>query len=65
MNTPTDNQKEVAKMKITIEGNANEIAALVVALQERQGLTFDETSVSKAINRFRGLQDQDQPTSAP
>lgn len=52
-------------MKITIEGNANEIAALVVALQERQGLTFDETSVSKAINRFRGLQDQDQPTSAP
>lgn len=51
-------------MKVILEGNPKEIAALVVELQERQVAISDDTIIA-AVNRFQQIQDRDQPTSAP
>ena len=48
-------------MEFIIKGTPEEIAALVVAVQERQGPMFDEASVLAAINRYRESQDPDRP----
>lgn len=52
-------------MKITIEGEPKEIAALVVAVQGQQGLEFDDAVFSEAINRLQELQGRGRLTFVP
>ncbi len=52
-------------MKIQIDADAKEIAALVLELQGQQHMSFDEAAFSEAIKRHLMSQDQDRQAFAP
>jgi len=43
-------------MKVILDCESKEIADLVLALQDRQGLTLDDASISDAVKRLRETQ---------
>ena len=55
----------VEMIRIQIEGEAKEIAALVLELQERQGACNGPITGDEIIRRLRESQDQDSPAIVP